>query len=168
MLHGPAQSPAPGADGDLFRPYQERLEAALVFRYTGAEGYDYAGTRAFDIKFFIGEVLPGPFWQAPGYVGRRRAVIPNKTYRLRVDFTGKNPNVYYEAGLADAWKRGWIILARSSDDMTFEVRHIRSIRYSSTMGADKKLTNDLRKTIEALGYSRVEDPHQPDPRERGR
>ncbi len=70
-----------------------------------------------------------------------------------VDFTGKNPNVYYEAGLADAWKKDWIVLAQSSEDMTFDVRHVRSIRYTNTMGADKKLAEDLRRALEALGYS---------------
>src|SRR5688572_20124800 len=25
-----------------------------------------------------------------------------------VDFTNRNPNVYFEAGLADAWKKKWI------------------------------------------------------------
>jgi hypothetical protein len=69
-----------------------------------------------------------------------------------VDFTGKNPNVYYEAGLADAWKKDWIILAQSTDDMTFDVRHIRSIRYSNTMGADQKLEANLRGALEGLGY----------------
>lgn len=71
-----------------------------------------------------------------------------------VDFTGKNPNVYYEAGLADAWKKNWIVLTQSSDDLTFDVRHIRSIRYSNKMGADKKLEVDLIKAFEALGYRR--------------
>jgi len=69
-----------------------------------------------------------------------------------VDFTGKNPNVYYEAGLADAWKKNWIILAQSSDDMTFDVRHIRSIRYSNMMGADIQLREHLEQSLEALGY----------------
>jgi hypothetical protein len=31
-----------------------------------------------------------------------------------VDFTNKNPNVYYEAGLADAMKKDWIVLTQSS------------------------------------------------------
>jgi hypothetical protein len=31
-----------------------------------------------------------------------------------VDFTGKNPNVYYEAGLADAMRNDWIVLAQSN------------------------------------------------------
>jgi hypothetical protein len=72
-----------------------------------------------------------------------------------VDFTDKNPNVYYEAGLADAWKKDWIILAQSTDDLTFDVRHIRCILYSNRMGADKKLETDLHGALEALGYARA-------------
>jgi hypothetical protein len=69
-----------------------------------------------------------------------------------VDFSGKNPNVYYEAGLADAWNKDWIILTQSADDLTFDVRHIRAIRYSNAMGADVKLRENLSQALEALGY----------------
>ena len=69
-----------------------------------------------------------------------------------VDFTGRNPNVYYEAGLEDAWKKDWIVLAQSAADLAFDVRHIRTIHYSNVMGADKKLAQDLASAMEALGY----------------
>jgi hypothetical protein len=36
--------------------------------------------------------------------------------------------------------------------MTFDVRHIRSIRYTNTMGADVKLAEDLGNALVALGY----------------
>lgn len=74
-----------------------------------------------------------------------------------VDFTAKNPNVYYEAGLADAWKKDWIVLSQSKEDLTFDVQHIRSIRYSNTMGADRKLQADLEKSLKALNYHQVLD-----------
>jgi hypothetical protein len=64
-----------------------------------------------------------------------------------VDFTGKNPNVYYEAGLADAWKKKWIVIAQSTDDLAFDVRHVRTILYANTMGADIKFKEDLAKAI---------------------
>jgi len=70
-----------------------------------------------------------------------------------VDFTGKNPNVYYEAGLADAWKKDWIVLAQSTDDLTFDVRHIRCIKYSNTMGADVTLQAALENALTALKYT---------------
>jgi hypothetical protein len=70
-----------------------------------------------------------------------------------VDFTDKNPNVYYEAGLADAWKKDWIVLAQSTDDLTFDVQHIRCIRYANTMGADIRLEQSLRNALVALNYT---------------
>jgi hypothetical protein len=70
-----------------------------------------------------------------------------------VDFTGKNPNVYYEAGLADAWKKDWIVLAQSTEDLTFDVQHIRCIQYSNTMGADVKLQAALENALNALNYT---------------
>lgn len=72
-----------------------------------------------------------------------------------VDFTGRNPNVYFEAGLADAWKKKWIVLAQSQDDLSFDVKHIRTIIYSNRMGADIQLANNLRKAIEdTMGLTR--------------
>lgn len=76
-----------------------------------------------------------------------------------VDFTGKNPNVYYEAGLADAWKKKWIVLAQSTDDLTFDVKHIRTIVYSNQMGADVRLQEQLQKAIqETMGFPALAQP----------
>lgn len=241
------------------------MEADLVFRYNGPDGFYYAGTSGFDTKFFLAKALPGPYYQLREYIGRRSAVKKGKTYRLRVtfnggqivlyendvqqlllrddsfalgqvglrtfrtrarfdnvvirrevptcflimpfateldfvhrviadvvssfgihciradevylsrpvmedvkqmiagadlvicDFTGRNPNVYYEAGLADAWRKDWIVLSQTSEDMTFDVRHIRSIRYSNTMGADIRLRDELAQALRALGYLPSQD-----------
>jgi hypothetical protein len=64
-----------------------------------------------------------------------------------VDFSGRNPNVYYEAGLADAWKKKWIVIAQAPDDLAFDVKHIRTIFYSDRMGADVKFREDLERAI---------------------
>ena len=42
-------------------------------------------------------------------------------------------------------------MAQSSEGMTFDVWHIRSIRYTSTMGADKKVAKDLGDALTGLG-----------------
>jgi hypothetical protein len=54
--------------------------------------------------------------------------------------------------LADAFKKDWIVLAQTAEDMTFDVRHVRSVRYSNTMGADLKLRADLDQALRGLGY----------------
>jgi hypothetical protein len=72
-----------------------------------------------------------------------------------VDLTGRNSNVYYEAGMAAAWKKPWIVLAQSVDDLTFDVEQVRSILYSNRMGSDADLEAKLRKAIEdTLGLQR--------------
>ncbi len=69
-----------------------------------------------------------------------------------VDFTNRNPNVYFEAGLADAWKKKWIVLAQSMNDLAFDVQHIRTIIYSNKMGADSRLRENLEQALkETLG-----------------
>jgi hypothetical protein len=72
------------------------------------------------------------------------------------DFTGKNPNVYFEAGLADAWRKKWIVLAQSATDLAFDVQHIRAIIYSNKMGGDENLKEHLRRAIEeTMGLGRL-------------
>ncbi len=67
-----------------------------------------------------------------------------------VDFTGRNTNVYYEAGLADAWKKSWIVLSQSVSDLTFDVQHIRTIIYSDRMGADQRFCEELTSAVKSV------------------
>ena len=67
-----------------------------------------------------------------------------------VDFTGKNTNVYYEAGLADAWKKSWIVLSQSASDLTFDVQHIRTIIYTDRMGSDQRFSEELTNALKAI------------------
>jgi nucleoside 2-deoxyribosyltransferase len=65
-----------------------------------------------------------------------------------VDFTGQNSNVYFEAGMANALTKKWIILAQSKKDLAFDVKHIRAIMYLDKMGYEQKFRDDLHHAIE--------------------
>lgn len=45
------------------------------------------------------------------------------------DCSGKNPNVFYEAGIAHAIGKEVILITQSEHDVPFDLRHIRYIRY---------------------------------------
>ena len=45
------------------------------------------------------------------------------------DCTGRNPNVFYEAGIAHTLGRNVIIIAQNAEDVPFDIQHIRHIRY---------------------------------------
>lgn len=48
------------------------------------------------------------------------------------EMTGRNPNVFYELGLAHALGKPAILLSRREEDIPFDLRHIRVIIYEKT------------------------------------
>jgi hypothetical protein len=68
------------------------------------------------------------------------------------DCTSKNPNVFYELGMAHTLGKKVILIARTEEDIPFDLRHWRYITYEVTEnGLDK-----LRVTLESLlGKKRV-------------
>lgn len=58
--------------------------------------------------------------------------IVSLIWRSRVvvsDLSGKNPNVFYETGLAHAFGREVIQITQSRDDVPFDLRHLRYVHY---------------------------------------
>jgi PAS domain S-box-containing protein len=62
------------------------------------------------------------------------------------DLTGRNPNVFYEVGLAHMLGKPVIQLMGDGDDIPFDIAHIRTIKYSFHQLSDlrEKLKNALR------------------------
>lgn len=54
-------------------------------------------------------------------IGRAKIVI--------CDCSGKNPNVFYETGIAHAVGKEVILITQSQDDIPFDLRHLRYIHY---------------------------------------
>lgn len=63
------------------------------------------------------------------------------------DMSGKNPNVFYETGLAHAIGRDVIMLAQNIEDIPFDLRHWRVILYKQTISGAVELKERLKKTI---------------------
>ena len=72
--------------------------------------------------------------------------IINLIWRAQVvvaDLTGKNPNVFYEAGIAHTIGRQVIQIAQSMDDIPFDLRSIRSLRYLNNDQGRADLKRDV-------------------------
>ncbi len=66
--------------------------------------------------------------------------------------TGRNPNVFYEMGLAHTLGRPCILIAQSTTDIPFDVRHKRIIIYENTPAGLEKFRTMLTRAIqEELG-----------------
>ena len=59
------------------------------------------------------------------------------------DLTGKNPNVYYELGLAHALGKSVILLIQSIEDLPFDLRSYRVVPYNTHFASIQKAKKDL-------------------------
>lgn len=74
----------------------------------------------------------------------------NKAALIVADVTGKNPNVFYEAGLAHALPKHVIILTQERGDVPFDIQHIRWIKYQNSVTGRNKLTKELYRAIKSI------------------
>jgi tetratricopeptide (TPR) repeat protein len=70
-----------------------------------------------------------------------------------VDMTGRNPNVFYEMGLAHAISDNVILLTQSSEDVPFDLRDFLHISYCNTFEGAEKLATDLSKVLTTITRS---------------
>jgi hypothetical protein len=63
------------------------------------------------------------------------------------DCTGRNPNVFYELGLAHAVGKPAILITQNNDDVPFDLRHRRYIKYELTPRGMKRFEEELEDTI---------------------
>ena len=63
------------------------------------------------------------------------------------DCTGKNPNVFYELGLAHALGKKTICITQNNDDIPFDIKHLRYIKYEYTPRGMKAFEEQLERFI---------------------
>jgi hypothetical protein len=79
----------------------------------------YECKRADDI--FLPNIIINDIWS-----------LINNSDVIICDCTGRNPNVFYELGLAHAIGRNVICLTQNDEDIPFDIKHIRYIKYDFT------------------------------------
>src|SRR6185369_8397916 len=83
------------------------------------------------------------------------------------DCTGRNPNVFYEIGLAHAIGRPVILLVQDEKDIPFDLRHLRYIRYEYTPRGMKRFEAELQSAVRPyVGRVELEAPRKGDVQQR--
>ncbi|HIE27835.1 TPA: hypothetical protein EYP66_11160 [Candidatus Poribacteria bacterium] len=72
-----------------------------------------------------------------------------------VDITQKDPNVFYELGLAHATKDSVIIISQTPEDIPFDLKLMRLIVYDNTAPGIENLKLKLEKEIEMLSEANI-------------
>ncbi len=79
--------------------------------------------------------------------------IANLIARSRVvisDLSGKNPNVFYETGIAHTLGRDVIQITQSAEDVPFDLRHLRFINYLANGEGLEELKLQVTRRLKAL------------------
>ena len=66
------------------------------------------------------------------------------------DLTGRNPNVFYEVGIAHTLNKEVLLLSQSMSDVPFDLRHRRVLVYDYTPKGCKKLERNVANNINAI------------------
>lgn len=69
---------------------------------------------------------------------------------LVADLTGRNPNVFYEVGLADVLNKEVVLLSQTMEDVPFDLRSRRVLIYNVNYPGPDKLREELLKTLETV------------------
>lgn len=66
------------------------------------------------------------------------------------DCSGRNPNVFYEAGIAHTLGREVILITQNEQDIPFDLRHLRYIPYLNNAEGRTALTNALQARLQTI------------------
>lgn len=89
------------------------------------------------------------FYEARRIMEDIRRGIREATY-LIADLSGRNPNVFYEVGIAHAEGKLPILLTQSMDDVPPRLKVLRCIVYNDSLRGAKQLKVELAKVIQSL------------------
>lgn len=74
----------------------------------------------------------------------------NKARLIVADVTGKNPNVFYELGMAHTLGKEVIILTQRKEDVPFDLQHLRYFSYTDNLEGLEELRRELESAVREI------------------
>ena len=80
----------------------------------------------------------------------------NRAALIIADLTDRNPNVFYEVGIAHALNKQVLLMTQSIEDVPFDLRHRRALVYQYSPRGCKKLETDLYENVQNMRQRRYQ------------
>ena len=88
-------------------------------------------------------------WENPSIIQDIVSLI-DKSRVVVCDCTGRNPNVFYEIGIAHTLGREVILITQNASDIPFDLRHLRYVAYLNNTEGLETLSIALEARFNAL------------------
>ena len=88
-------------------------------------------------------------WENPAIIQDVVSLIDHSRVVI-CDCTGRNPNVFYEAGIAHTLGREVILITQSEYDIPFDLRHLRYVKYLNNSEGLVVLGNTVSSRLETI------------------
>ncbi|WP_255100639.1 hypothetical protein [Synechococcus sp. L2F] len=88
-------------------------------------------------------------WENPAIIQDIVSLIDRSSVVI-CDCTGRNPNVFYEIGIAHTLGRDVILITQSEADIPFDLRHLRYVKYLNNSEGLAALTEKLKPRLADL------------------
>lgn len=121
----------------VMMPFDRSFDGVFEAISRAAAEYDLQCTRADNI------------WQNPAIIDDVVELI-DRSRVVICDCSGRNPNVFYEMGIAHTLGREVVLITQSDHDIPFDVRHLRYVRYLDNNEGRENLVERLSQRFEAL------------------
>lgn len=133
---GSPSEPATKADIFVLMPFSDALQP-VYHDHIKKVAADLNRTVARADDFFTADSIISDIWNA----------IHSATVII-ADCTGRNPNVFYEIGIAHTLGKRVVLTAQTKSDIPFDVHHLRTIIYDFTPRGMQEYEKSLRTTLE--------------------
>jgi hypothetical protein len=137
VFHIPEHENIEQALASAMMPFDPRFTAVYDSIKQAAEGAGLRCRRADDI------------WENPSIIQDVVSLI-DRSRIVICDCSGKNPNVFYEAGIAHTLGREVILITQNEQDIPFDLRHLRYIRYLNNGEGLAALTQSLQAKMQTI------------------
>ncbi len=81
----------------------------------------------------------------------------NKSRVIIAEMTNRNPNVFYQLGVAHALGKPVVMVTQSMDDVPFDLKHLRCIVYEYRPRAIERFQDTLARTLTTVLQTPVTD-----------
>ena len=88
-------------------------------------------------------------WENPAIIQDIVSLI-DRSRVVICDCTGRYPNVFYEIGIAHTLGREVILITQNPDDIPFDLRHLRYVRYLNNTEGRQALCTPLEGRLNTL------------------